>query len=77
MLLFQHQNKGKPPLTSCNVQVYNASGSLLEMMRPASGRFRAVRSQALEEDDPDIYEAASLSKWVWVKNTGNWVIRRF
>ena len=23
MLLFQHQNKGKPKFTSCNVQVYN------------------------------------------------------
>ena len=28
--LFQHQNTGKPPFTSCNVQVYNASGSLLK-----------------------------------------------
>ena len=25
---FFHQNKGKPPFTSCNVQVYDASGSL-------------------------------------------------
>ena len=23
MLFFQHQNKGKPPFTSCNVQVYS------------------------------------------------------
>ena len=26
---FFHRNKGEPPFTSCNVQVYNASGSLL------------------------------------------------
>ena len=28
MLPFSHQNQGSPPFTSCNVQVYNASGSL-------------------------------------------------
>ena len=29
--LFQHQNKGKPPFTSCNVQVYNVRISVLDL----------------------------------------------